>query len=543
MLETGQPLHAFDLSRITSQRIVVKRAGATSQLTTLDGVERALVPDDLLICNGDEPAALAGIMGGQDSEVTDATSSVLLESAHFDPLSIRRTAKRLGLHTEASHRFERGVDPAGTRHALDRAVSLWRGMTEARPFRDTADVYPRRWEPDSITLRGNAVTRSLGVVIPEAEVRRILKALAIRIRRTSRKELRVEPPSFRFDLRCERDIVEELARVYGYDRIPETLPVVRTSAARSDATLFWTRRIKSVLTGEGLTELVTLPFTSAEMNRTFPGLWPTGLGPVPVRNPLRQDVASMRRSLIPALLDHCRARIAQQSGSVMAFELNKVFASGSGDEFVETFNLGGLLLGYRPSHGVGGKDLAFSFGHLKGVIENILETAGIVDCRWQNGDPVAYLHPGKCARIEHRDTALGVLGDLHPASREEWDAPRIYLFELDFGKLLHYARADFKIRPLPRFPLVERDLAIVVAEHFLSQEIIDWVNGLRQELIEDVVVFDEYRGAPIKNGQKSLAFKILYRADDRTLTDEEVNTLHHELTKRLCEEMDATLRQ
>lgn len=374
-------------------------------------------------------------------------------------------------------------------------------------------------------------------------MRGIMKALEIRVRGASQTALKVEPPSFRFDLGREADIIEELARVRGYDRIPESLPLVRARASGGDAALFWMRKIKNLLIGEGLTELITLPFISSEMNRVFPGLWPDDAGPAPVLNPLRQDAASMRLSLIPALLEHCRARIEQQSKSVMAFEANKVFAVDPAGKFVETLNLSGLLLGHRPSLGVGAKDVPFSFGYLKGVVEQILEAARVADCAWQAEDPVAFLHPGRCARIEHRGDSIGVIGELHPALRAEWDVPRIYLFELDFARLLHYARADFKVRALPRFPLVERDLAIVVAENFPSRAVIDWVSGLNHELLEDVVVFDEYRGAPIERGRKSLAFRVLYRAQDRTLTDEEVNALHDELTQRLCRDIGATLRQ
>jgi len=543
MLETGQPLHAFDSHRIESQHIVVRLAGDTRYLTTLDGVERALEPGDLLICDGNTPVALAGIMGGLDSEVTDSTHSVLLESAHFDPLTIRRTAKRLGLHTEASHRFERGVDPEGTRYALNRAVSLWSGMTRVKPLPATADLYPRRWRPTSIIVRSSAVERTLGLEIPQPELRRILKALEIRARGASRQQLKVEPPSFRFDLSREADIVEEITRVYGYDRIPESQPMVRAGALEIDSTLLWTRKVKSILVGDGLTELMTLPFTSDEMNQRFAGLWPKGCRGVRVLNPLRQDIAWMRLSLVPALIENARTRVTQQSSTAMVFELNKVFACDSRDSFTEAVNVAGLLLGHQPRHGVGVEPTPFAFGNLKGVVENILEVVRIDEVDWKSDHPVPFLHPGKFARIEYHGTTLGSLGELHPAIREEWNVPPIYLFELDFSKVLHYARADFKVCPLPRFPLVERDLAIVVAEEFPSQRILDWVKGLHQELIEDAVVFDEYRGAPMNVGEKSLAFKVFYRAHDRTLTDEEVNTVHHDLTRQICQDMEATLRQ
>ena len=542
MLEAGQPLHAFDARRIASGRIVVRTAGEAGTLTTLDGSERALHPDDLLICDGDTPAALAGVMGGAGSEVTEETESVLLESAHFDPLTIRRTAKRMGMHTEASHRFERGVDPEGTRYAMDRAAALWEEMGEAQVVPGFADVYPGARKPPDVTLRYASVKRALGVNLPPDRIRDIIESLGIELKRSSGQELVVSPPSFRFDLTREADIVEELARIHGYDNIPATLPAVRMGAGQGDPLLRWMRKTRSLLATEGLSELVTLPFCSPTMNRTFPGLWAGDGKPVRVTNPLRQETDEMRLSLLPGLIENLHDHAERRSESSMIFELNKVFSLGDKGGFTERMNVAGLIRGRRPRRGLKLESRDFVFADMKGIVEDLLEGLGHAHPRWTAGDPPLIMHPGRFATVSSGDARMGYVGEISPRVREEMDLPSCFLFELDFDAMAHYARPDFKVRPIPRFPSVERDLAIVVAEDFPSQTVIDWVEGLDRDLIERVGIFDEYTGAPISEGRKSLAYKVFYRSAERTLTDHEVNAMHEDLTRRLCAAFNATLR-
>lgn len=541
MLETGQPLHAFDAQSIASQRIVVRTAGEASTLTTLDGSDRTLHPDDLLICDGDTPAALAGVMGGAGSEVTDETESVLLESAHFDPLTVRRTAKRMGMHTEASHRFERGVDPDGTRYAMDRAAALWEQMGEAQVVPGFADAYPGARKPAEITLRYASVKRALGVELPRDRIHGIIESLGIGIKRSSDDDLVVSPPSYRFDLTREADIVEELARIHGYDNIPATLPAVRMGV-QGDPLLRWVRKTRSLLTAEGLNEVVTLPFCSAAMNGTFPGLWGKDGKPVRITNPLRQETDEMRLSLLPGLVENLHYHSERRGESSMIFELNKVFSLGNEGGYTERMNVAGLIRGHRPQRGLKAENRAFVFADMKGVLEDLLEGLGHAESRWAADAPPPILHPGGFATVSAGGVPVGHVGEISPRVREDLDLPPFFLFELDFGAIVHYARPDFKVRPIPRFPSVERDLAIVVAEDFPSQTVIDWVRGLDRTLIERVDVFDEYTGAPISEGRKSLAYKVFYRSTERTLTDHEVNTVHEDLTRRLCATFDATLR-
>ncbi len=542
MLETGQPLHAFDARQIASRRIVVRTAGASGTLTTLDGSERALHPDDLLICDGDTPAALAGVMGGAGSEVTEETESVLLESAHFDPLTIRRTAKRMGMHTEASHRFERGVDPEGTRYAMDRAVALWEAMGEARVVPGYADAYPGARAPAEITLRYASVGRALGVDLAPDRVRGILESLCIEVKGATAEALEVSAPSFRFDLTREADLVEELARIHGYDNLPATLPAVRMGAGADDPLLRWTRKVRTLLTTQGLSEVVTLPFCTPRMNQAFGGLWDGDGRPVRITNPLRQETDEMRLSLLPGLVENLHAHAERRSQSSMIFELSKVFSLGRDAGYTERLNLAGLIRGHRPRRGLKAESPEFVFADAKGIVEDLVEGTGCAGIRWEARKAPASLHPERSATVFAEDARVGHVGEISPRVREELDLPPCFLFELDFGPIVHYARPDFRVRSIPRFPSVERDLAIVVARDFQSQTVIDWVHKLDEKLIERVEVFDEYTGAPIEEGKKSLAYKVFYRSAEKTLTDQEVNGVHEDLTRKLCSEFDAMLR-
>jgi len=547
MLETGQPLHAFDLTRLTSKRIVVRRAGAIKKFVTLDGIERQLAPEDLLICDGDAPTALAGIMGGEDSEVRADTQLVLLESAHFDPLTIRRTAKRLGLHSEASHRFERGVDPEGTLYALDRAVFLLEKMAGGIPLKGVVDRRARQKGTKPILLRTEKVKGLLGIGLSPKETERILKSLGMKIQGRTKAGLRVMPPSFRRDLTREVDLIEELARLHSYDRIPSTLPLVQPGGGKVDARLRWERKIRSFMVGEGLSEMVNLPFASSDMNRRFCGVWQGQRSPVAILNPLVQGDAEMRLSLIPGLAGNLGAHIAQKARGFRAFDLGKVFSLDPKGVPEEKECLAGIIFGRRERKGLRVMEeppLTLLDG--KGVVEGILELAGVEQSTvWTTSDLPSCLHPGKAASLGCPDgSRIGYLGELHPDLCEELGLPSSLIFELDIEGLVQYAPRQLTVRSLPRFPSVERDLSIVLEDGFPAQRIVSWIKEqFNHSLIEDVHVFDQYKGSPVPEGKKSLAYTISYRAKDRTLTDAEVNSLHRDLISRIGEVFGAQLRE
>ncbi len=546
MLETGQPLHAFDLERLSSKRIVVRQAGGVKKFVTLDEVERELLSEDLLICDSDVPIALAGVMGGRDSEVRSATRSVLLESAHFDPLTIRRTAKRLGLHSEASHRFERGVDPEGTLYALDRAVFLLQKIASGVPLKGVVDRYARRSKAQPVIVRNQEVKGLLGIELSAREIERILKSLGLKIQGRSKSGLKVVPPSYRPDLTREADMIEELARLHSYDKIPSALPLVKPRGGTSDSRLRWERKVRSFLVGEGLTELIHLPFTSDEMNRRFGGIWQDQRAPVAILNPIVQENAEIRVSLIPGLVENLRGHVIQKLEGFFGFDLGKVFSLNPEGFPEEKECLAAILCGKRERKGLRAKEeTSLTFLDVKGLVEGILELVGVEQrAAWTNRRAPSFLHPGKASSLEIEGSWIGYLGELHPDLCGALDLPSFLIFELDFEGLVQYAPRQLTVRPLPRFPSVERDLAIVLDDGFPAQQMVSWIKEqFNHSLIEDVQVFDQYKGSPVPEGKKSLAYTISYRAKDRTLTDAEVNDLHRELVSRIGEAFGAQLRE
>jgi phenylalanyl-tRNA synthetase beta chain len=544
MLETGQPLHAFDLDRLSTRRIIVRPAKQTGKFTTLDGTERELVDEDLLVCDSDTPVALAGVMGGTDTEVRESTRSVLIESANFDPIAIRRTAKRLALHSEASHRFERGVDPEGTVAALNRAVYLLEKFAGGHAAKGLADRYPRRKNAPALLLREERIEKLLGVRIDGKQAEKILKALGVKIRRRA-KGGRIEavPPTNRPDLSREADLIEELARVHGYQKIPSTLPLLRSSGGRNDARLGWERRVRSFLAGEGLVEVINLPFTTEKLNRVFRGLWDGSPTPVSVANPLTSESAEMRLSLIPGLIGNLQLNLAQKATSFWAYHLGKAFRLALDGESVERQYLSGVLYGSRPQSGLRGPDQpVLGFLDCKGLVEGILDLLRLVERVAWLGDAPAVLHPGRAASFQCDGQRLGYLGQVHPDICDEFGLPPVFAFELDFDRLLEYAPRQITAHSLPRFPSVERDFAVMVDREFSSQQIVSWIKNLGEALIEHVQVFDQYIGSSIPEGKKSLAYKVSYRAGDRTLTDAEINPFHQNLVEQIGKLFGAELR-
>ncbi len=543
MLETGQPLHAFDMDRLPTRRIHVRPANEIRKFVTLDGAERELLPEDLLICDGDLPVALAGVMGGMNSEVGDGTRSVLLESANFDPTTIRRTAKRLGLHSEASHRFERGVDPEGTIAALDRAVYLLAQCAGAVPVTGCADRYARRPKPATLVLREERIACLLGVRIDGKQVDKLLQTLGLKTQRQARQRaIKVISSSRRPDLTREADLIEEVARLYGYQKIPSTLPLLRASGGKKDEVLAYERRVRCFLAGEGMLEVINLPFTPEELNRSFPGLWGAP-APVAVQNPLAKESAEMRLSLLPGLFENLRVNLAQQAEGLCAYHLGKVFNLGAGAETEERQCLAGLLYGPRLQRGLRRAHVAaLEWLDCKGTVEGVLDLLRVREAVIWREESIPVLHPGRTAALYHGEKRLGYLGQIHPDVCDQLGLPGCLAFELDFEGLLQYAPRRITVRSLPRFPAVERDLAVVVDRAFPSQQIVSWVASLGESLIKHIEVFDQYLGSPIPEGKKSLAYKISYRADDRTLTDAEVHALHQRIVRQIGDVFGAELR-
>ena len=544
MLERGQPLHAFDLARLAAGRVTVRRAGDRQRIMTLDGITRELLADDLVIADAHVPVAIAGIMGGADSEICATTGDVLVESAFFVPETVRRTARRLGLASESSYRFERGVDPSATTAALDRAVELivaTAGGTVAHGILEKkARGGPRT---PSIRLRTARLNALLGTRLSVAEIERPLRALGAAVSGGARTALRVIPPPHRFDLQSEVDLVEEVARLSGYDAIPPTTPTIHlggsgAGVARAEDP------VRDALRAAGFSEMVTLALTAAENNVAFPGLPEMGGEPVRLVNPLSSEAAELRRSLLPGLLGALDENLRQSEPMVAAFSLGRVYACEDG-RYHERQAVGMLLAGQWPAAAIGEAPRPCDFGDLKGAIDLALTRLHSEPPRWESiAEEALYLHPGKAARVVIGKVLCGVAGALHPnlvAARGLEYVP--WLAELDMLRVLHYCPRRVSFRPLPRFPAVQRDVAVVVDGGFQAQQIVDVIRELAQPLVEDVRVFDHYAGAPIPAGKKSLAYSISYRAPDRTLTDDEVNALHADVVRGLLQRVPAEVRQ
>jgi len=543
MLERGQPLHAFDFERIEGAQIVVRRASREERFRTLDGIERVLAPEDLVICDRSRPIALAGIMGGENSEISESTRDVLLESAFFVPSTVRATRRRLGISSESSYRFERGVDPQGVLAALDRAAALVQQLAGGDVCRGVAQARGARRRPSVIRLEVAAVGKLLGLKTSSGEISRRLRSLGAKVRRGRKGELVVTAPSHRFDLAQEVDLVEEVARLKGYDCVPAALPCTDIAPDAPPRALVVERDLRTLLLGQGLTEMIVPPFVSAEENASFPCWLLRNAGdPVRLLNPLSREQGELRQSLLPGLLRALRHNLYHGEGGVSAFSLGKIYWMERGGSCSERRLLAGVLCGRRPVRGIGTQSERSDFSHAKGVVESAIERARIRGIKWEAAS-VRFLHPGKAAQARSDSQVIGIVGALHPRIQGDLGlSVEPFLFELDLQAIVDYAPRRSIFQPLPRFPSVRRDLSLVVREGLQAAEITSAIEALGNELIEGVEVFDQYRGAQIAEGFKSLTYSIAYRARERTLTDQEVNEIHEQVVKKITERFGIAVR-
>jgi phenylalanyl-tRNA synthetase beta chain len=545
MMELGQPLHAFDYHRLDEQRIVVRRATPNETFVTLDGQKHRLTGDMLLICDATRGVALAGIMGGLNSEITPETNTVLIESAYFQPTGTRRTAKGLGLSTESSYRFERGVDPEGVITALDRAAQLMVELAEGELASGRLDVYPLPVKLQPIKLRVAKTNRFLGTNLSREEISKHLQSIQLKISSAKEDLLVVEPPSFRGDLTREVDLMEEVARLAGYDLIPSAEPVARLASTKRSEDQVIRQYTKETLRSLGFCEIVTYSFINPQtidLLRFKDGDRRRRL--LPLRNPLSEEQSVMRTSLVPNILETAARNQRQNNFDLRLVELSKVFFSKEGDELPEErFNLCGLLSGLRRPPGWNEPSQGIDFFDVKGAVEALFMHLGIRDLRWSAKSPAPYLNPEAAAQIQAADLYLGDLGEVHPAVLEGFDLKGpVYLFDLDFDLLIERTVSVKKFQALPRFPAVNRDLAIVVADSVAVQDLLDYLEEHRPQYAESMSLFDQYRGTQVGTDRKSLAFRITYRSAERSLTDLEVNEIHQDLSQKIVDAFEAQLR-
>ena len=540
LMEYGHPLHAFDYHRLAENRIVVRRAKPGEKLKTIDVEEHELTPDMLVIADAENPVALAGVMGGFDSEITDQTVDVLLESAYFHPPSIRKTSKALGMHTEASHRFERGADPEGIIPALNRAAQLIAEIAGGEICSGIVDVYPGKQEAINIQLRPERTNFVLGTKIGEEEMRDILTRLGF----TVSDAFEVTAPTFRPDVSQEIDLVEEIARVYGFDNIPTTLPRGDIPIPQVDRKEDLRERVKIYLLQCGMMEAMNYAFYPPDVfdRIRFESTDPLRQA-VQIANPLTEDQSIMRTTLLPSLLANAQRNRNHQINDVQFFECSKVFIPNGTDEYPnEPERVAGIIAGNLGAGVYGDPLRPADFFDIKGVVEGMLDRCGVSDYTITHTDHPTF-HPGRRAEICIEDKALCVFGEAHPEVLENYDLPhKAYLFELDFERLAGVVEPMKQFEPIPIYPSVNRDLAIVLDADTPASRPTEIIKAAGGELVSALHLFDVYTGEQVPEGKKSLAFAIEYRSITETLTDEIVDQVHGGILDQLEQELGATLR-
>ena len=536
MLEMGQPMHAFDLERLTGGRLVVRRARAGEKLTTLDGIERPLDPEMLVIADAARAVAIGGVMGGANSEIGASTARIVLESAYFQPASVRRTSKRLNLKTEASTRFERGGDINAPVHALARAASLLEQIGAAQAG-TMVDVYPSPRKPIAITLRASRIERVLGMVVPHADVPRILEPLGFAITSSDEASWTITVPSFRVDVVREIDLVEEVGRHHGFDRLPSTFPLLVAPQPPQDPRTERDRKIRHVLTAAGLSESMTFAFIERAAATPF---CPDGFEPAAIANPLSEKFAVLRPSMLPGLIDSCSHNRRRGRKDVRLFETGSRFTqSGEGRAVGIAWSGAGDLAHWST------QPRAVDFFDVKGCVEVLCSALGLGGFEFAPA-AIGFLSPGRSAVIQAGGTTVATLGQLLPSIAEQRGFPvgeEVFVAELDLDAVASRAAVDdLRTTSLPKFPSIVRDLSILLADTLPAAAVRGTIRSTAPSLLQSVVEFDRYQGKGIPEGRLSLSLRLTFRSAERTLTDDEVDGAMNEIVAALEREHAAQRR-
>jgi phenylalanyl-tRNA synthetase beta chain len=546
--ELGQPLHAFDLAKLTEHRIVVRRAAKDEIINTLDGVERKLDGEMLVIADATRPVAVAGVMGGEDSEISNATTDVLIESAYFNPASVRRTARLLGLHTEASHRFERGTDPEGVLRAQERCVALICEIAGGVATSDTLDVYAHRPGQKSASLRPARVEALTGLHVETAEMLRILSALGFELFNESGAHLIVNIPTWRHDVAIEEDLIEEVTRHTGFDKIKTELPP-SSLAGEYHSSEIRKRALRQALSALGYNEAINLSFIDAALDDQFeliPAFAVDGEQAekfVTLRNPIIEDWTRMRPTLLPGLLNAVRHNLNQGTRDVSLFELGRVFRAGEPGELPnerEALTLaatGGVLEADKA-----GASRDFDFYDLKGALDAAREALNLPALDYHTAE-VRHLRTGQGAEVSINGTRIGSIGRLAEAAAgtHKFRQP-VFVAEIDLTAFLAIEETPVLYSRLPRFPSIVRDVSLLVDRKVTVAELLRAADEQKVEHRAGAMFVGVYEGEGIPEGKRSVTLRFEYRAADRTLRDEEVDELHWPLMKALQEKFAAEVR-
>ncbi|MFS1517675.1 phenylalanine--tRNA ligase subunit beta [Bacillus sp. SCS-151] len=539
LLEYGQPLHAFDYDRFGSKEVLVRRAKPGEELTTLDDVKRSLTEDDLVITNGNEPVALAGVMGGADSEVREDTTTILLEAAYFNSGVVRSSSKSHGLRSDSSARFEKGIDPKRTQEAANRAAYLMMEYAGGEIAGDEAISDTLQLQPVVVSVSVQQINRLLGTSISNEEVGSIFHNLQFSYT-VDNDVFVVTVPTRRNDISIPEDLVEEVGRLYGYDNVKSTLPIGEARPGILTPYQAKRRKVRRYLEGAGLYQVVNYSLTSEEKVKQFAL---EEAEPVRLAMPMSEERSMLRLSLIPHLLDVVKHNSARQIEDIAIYETASVFVSSDKDALPnEKEHVAGALTGLWSSHLWQGEKKAVDFYVAKGVLDGLFSHLGLEERIQYKQIKQDLLHPGRTAQILLDGDVLGIIGQLHPITQNELDLQETYVFELSLEKLLQAEVSELKYNLIPRFPSITRDIALVVNSEVAVGDLKKTIIEAGGDLLKNVSIFDLYEGEHMEQGKKSVAFSLRYLDPERTLTDEEVTSVHENVLKAVENQFDAKLR-
>ncbi len=537
LMETGQPLHAFDYDLIEEHQINVRMAEKGEKFTTLDGKTHQLNEEDLLICDGKRGVALAGVMGGENSEISDTTVNILLESAYFDPMTVRKTAKRLGMSTEASQRFERGADPENTIYAADRAAQLFQDYADGQVLKNTVDVYPEKITGASIEFRMERIPKVLGTEISREKVIQVFKGLELSVEDTN--PLKITAPTFRPDLTREIDLIEEIVRHYGYDTIEPRMHTNMALSSEDNKELVFVENIRDLLVGMGFSETWSISLVSGKHIQTLTPDVPA----VEIKNPLSPEAAYLRTTLATGLLDAVLWNQNRGQKQLKLFEIGKAFQARKNQLPIETNTVMCILTGDQvPQTHWQKNDAQFDFYQLKGVLRAILERIHVSNFDIVK-DPHDLFTTQSSLLILSDNQKIGWFGEIKTEILNTMDIQnKVFGFHLNLDILFESVNHQLKYQTIPRFPAVKRDLAVIIEKDFLVEDVIKEIKKTGGVTLKSVDMFDIYEGDSIPGNKKSVAFSLMFQSLDKTLTESEIDPVFQKIIRNLEQKVNASLR-
>ncbi|BEP28614.1 phenylalanine--tRNA ligase subunit beta [Helicovermis profundi] len=533
MLEYGQPIHAFDIDTLKDKKIVVRDAKIDESITTLDGKERTLDKEMLVIADGEKAVAIAGIMGGENTEISNSTKNILIEVAHFEKSNIRETSRKLGLRSEASSRFEKGISSKYCNTVVDRVCQLIEELSCGEIVKGSVDINPIKSNSVKIDARVKRINDLIGINLSAEEMLKIFEKLEF-VAKINGDTIEVEIPQFRLDIESEIDLVEEIARMYGYDNIPLTLPKGSEWGAKTNGQNI-EDIAKDILVAQGMNEITTYSFVSPKSLDLIRIQSESILrNQVTIINPLGEEYSVMRTSLVPNLLDIISRNYNRKVNDLRAFEIGNLFFTRVNDKNELPIEKKSMVIGTYGENE--------DFYTIKGMTEVLLNNLGIKNFDFVVEKNHPTYHPGRCANIIWGNHILGTIGEVHPEVLDNFNVDcKVYLAEIDFNIIMQITRLDVIYKPIPKYPSTSRDIALIVKDEVTNAQIIKIINENAGKLLEAVKLFDVYKGKQIEEGYKSMAYSLTFRSSEKTLVDEEVNVIYNKILDKL-KEFGANLR-